>query len=142
MESKPASGPSFRRQARVVVAQRAQVELLHPAARVVHERQPVQERRLERERLAAVGSAARAQPVEGGRDLGVRPGLGAGLLQPVVGGAAAQVVEGGVPALERLQELLEAGDRRVPPPPRAVRPSRSRRRGSSTASARSGRQVG
>ena len=55
MESTPQSRAQLAAQARVVVAQRAQVELLDPAARVVHEGQPVQQRRLELQRLAAAG---------------------------------------------------------------------------------------
>ena len=61
-------GPQRPAQARVVVAQRAEVELLDPAARVVEQRELVQQRRLQLERWAGFQRLPRAQPCERRRE--------------------------------------------------------------------------
>ena len=100
-------------QARRGVSKRAQVVLLHPAAVVVHEGEPVQQRRPIARGRPGIGDPPRAHGVEGCRHLGVGPGLGLHPLEAVVGRPAPRVVEGGVAAVQGLEELRERGDRAV-----------------------------
>src|SRR4029077_9124237 len=72
----------------VVVAQGAEMELLYPAAGVVEESQTVEEGRLQATDGPRVRGLTGARPVERGRHLRVRPGLGKDLLEAVVRGSA------------------------------------------------------
>src|SRR6266705_365146 len=79
IESKPLSGPRERRR-------------------------PVQQRRFVAQALPGLHGLPRAQPGEGRGHLGIPPRLRVEVLEAVVGGPAASLVEGGVPRLERLEE--------------------------------------
>ena len=90
--------------ARVGVAQRTQVELLGPAPRVVEQRQFVEQRRLQPERVGGGERAARAKRAEGRVELGGGRRLDPERFQPVVGGAAAHRVERVVAGLQRVEQ--------------------------------------
>src|SRR6266851_5396883 len=88
------------------------MKLLHPSARMIQKRQLVEQGRSKAPGLAHVERLTAPQTIERPGDLGIGPRLGIDPLQAVVRGAAARGVKRGVAALQRLEQLGEASDRK------------------------------
>ena len=106
----PGVGAHHRPEPGVESAQGAEMELLRPAARCVHRRQFVQQRRLQHAHFAAGkrGAGAHLRERRRGRPGGERSG--ADLLQTVVRQPAALLVEAGVALLQGIEQIVIAGD--------------------------------
>ena len=122
MESKPVSGPELAEQPGVVAAQRAQVQLLRPAAARVPAAEFEHEVGAELRGLGGPGASAGPRRVKDRRGLGVGAGLGQRGLQAVVGQPAADRVEVVVALLQRAKEVVERTDAASAPRPPASRP--------------------
>jgi len=126
----------------LVFAQRAEVELLHPAPRVVEARQLVEQTRTSAPTRRRRPAPAGAQSVERGVEIRARGWLDPHRLQAVVGRAAAQGMERVVARLQDVQQRREPAAHGHPR--RLLEPTHVRieAAGSSTAKSGPGRHVG
>src|SRR5690348_4719049 len=86
------------------------MKLLHPTARMILQREPIQQRRLVLEQLGLRGRVPAARLVEDSRRLGVAARLGVNRLEPVIRLATALGVKERVTRVECGPERLVAGD--------------------------------
>jgi len=99
--------------ASVGVAQRAQVKLLNPAAGVIEQRHVIQQRGAEGFGVVGAEGSAGAQEGESGVHGSVAEGRGMHAVQAVVGGSAAQFVEGRVAGFQGRHERAPVANRNV-----------------------------